>query len=387
MDLIEDDIIEMIEALKARNRQIVNDIYTFKLNTEYWWVGTAWDMNHFSQYDEEIANNERLIGALERRLQKIDEIEANVNDLFNTDGIYTIKAAIQTLYEGFSETDFVPITYPSICAITKLQSLGDKNPDPMGIRTGIDERFITVLNDDGTEKKDEKGYERGFGGAQGWLKPEITEYSCGVIAAVNAYLYLTGQTTITESEYVDLCDQFCDEHPIDKFLIEKADFGAIPSSMGDYIEDRCKEHGLSIKTSWNWYKGIDRYDTMKNMLANNIPVVWGLYSGRKKLTLYRYNAGNYIKEENDDEVSSHYVVATAIYEQEQADGSYRRMVEVSSYGQRYYINYDEYLDFTTSFYQEHPEYMIPSDGTGQGTLDGEAIANTIGSNIIEIRID
>jgi len=31
--------------------------------------------------------------------------------------------------------------------------------------------------------------------------------------------------------------------------------------------------------------------------------------------------------------------------------------------------------------------MIPPDGTGQGTIDGEAIANTIGSNIMEIRID
>ena len=360
VDLIEDDIIEMIEALKARNRQIVNDIYTFKLDTEYWWVGTAWDMNHFSQYNEEIANNERLIGALERRLQKIDEIEANVNGLFNTDGIYTIKAAIRTLYEGFSETDFVPITYPSICSITKLQNLGDENPDPRGIRIGI-------------------------GGAQGWLDPKISEDSCGVVAAVNIYLYITGQTTISKSAYVDLCEQFCNEHPVNTALIGV--LGAVPSTMGDYIEDRCEEHGLSVKTSWNWYKSVDQYDTMKKMLADNIPVVWGLNSARKELTLYSYKDGNYVKLKEDDEASSHYVVATAIYEQEQADGSYRRMVEVSSWGEKFYIDYDEYLDFTTSFYQEHPEYMIPPDGTGQGTIDGEAIWNTIGSDILEIKID
>ncbi len=389
VDLIEDDIIDQIHSLRNLNEMLEDDIAELR-NKPRDILHRIMDPIGYEQvclnYEYMISRNELLIKALERKLQKIDEIEANVNGLFNTDGIYTIKAAIRTLHEGFSETDFVPITYPSICAITKLQSLGDKNPDPMGIRTGLDERFITVLNDDGTEKK-EDDIELGFGGDQDWLVPEMSEVSCGVVAVVNTYLYITGQTTITESEYVDLCDRFCDEHPIDKFLIEKANFGAIPSSMGNYIEDRCREHGLSIKTSWNWYKGIDQYETMKNMLANNIPVVWGLYSGRKELTLYSYENDSYIKKDDDDKVSSHYVVATAIYEQEQADGSYRRMVEVSSYGQRYYIDYDEYLDFTTSFYQENLEYMIPPDGTGQGTIDGEAIANTIGSNILEIKLD
>ncbi len=390
VDLIEDDIIDQIHSLRNLNEMLEDDIAELR-NKPRDILHRIMDPVSYEQvclnYEYMISRNELLIKALERKLQKIDEIEANVNGLFNTDGIYTIKAAIRTLHEGFSETDFVPITYPSICAITKLQSLGDKNPDPMGIRTGLDERFITVLNDDGTEILDDKNNVLDFGGAQEWLDPDREKYSCGVVAAVNTYLYMTGQTTVTKRDYVHLCDQFCDEHPIDKFLIEKAKFGAIPPSMGDYLEDRCREHGLSIKTSWNWYKGVDRYETMKKMLANNIPVVWGLDSGRKELTLYSYENDSYIKKNRNDEVSSHYVVATAIYEQEQADGSYRRMVEVSSYGQRYYIDYDEYLDFTTSFYQENPEYMIPPDGTGQGTIDGEAIANTIGSNIMEIRID
>ena len=85
--------------------------------------------------------------------------------------------------------------------------------------------------------------------------------------------------------------------------------------------------------------------------------------------------------------NSHYVVATAIYEQEQADGSYRRMVEVSSWGERYYIDYDEYLDFSMSVFQEHPEYVAPTYDTGQPLIDGEAIVNMIGSNILEIKID
>ena len=388
VDLIEDDIIDQIHSLRNLNEMLEDDIAELR-NKPRDILHRIMDPVGYEQvclnYEYMISRNELLIKALERKLQKIDEIEANVNGLFNTDGIYTIKAAIRTLHEGFSETDFVPITYPSICAITKLQSLGDKNPDPMGIRTGLDERFITVLNDDGTEKKGKNNIELGFGGNQDWIDLEISESSCGVVAAVNTYLYITGQTTITESEYVGLCKQFYNEHPLNTILIRKV--GAVPSAMGDYIEDRCREHGLSIKTSWNWYKGSDQYDTMKKMLADNIPVIWGLYSCRKELTLYRYNAGNYIQEKDYDKVNSHYVVATAIYEQEQTDGSYRRMVEVSSWGKRFYIDYDEYLDYTTSFYQEHPEYVIPPDGMGQGTIDGEAIVNTIGSNIVEIKID
>lgn len=390
VDLIEDDIIDQIYSLRNLNEMLWDDIKELRSKPRDILHRILNPVNYEQvcvNYERLISRNELLIKALERQLEKIDEIEANVNGLFNTDGIYTIKAAIRTLHEGFSETDFVPITYPSICSITKLQNLGDENSDPRGIRTGIDERFITVLNDDGTEIRDEKNNVLDFGGAQKWLDPEISEHSCGVVAAVNTYLYITGQTTISKNEYIDLCEQFCNEHPIDKFLIKKAEFGAVPSSMGNYLEDRCREHGLSIKTSWNWYKGVDQYDTMKKMLAGNMPVVWGFDSGGKELTLYTYDNGSYIQKNDKDKVSSHYVVATAIYEQEQANGSYRRMVEVSSWGKRYYIDYDEYLDFTTSFYQEHPEYMIPPDGTGQGTIDGEAIANTIGSNILEIKID
>ncbi|MCM1084530.1 MAG: hypothetical protein NC428_13780, partial [Clostridium sp.] len=161
-------------------------------------------------------------------------------------------------------------------------------------------------------------------------------------------------------------------------------FGAVPSTMGDYIVDRGSEYGLSIDTSWNWYNGVNQYDTMKKMLADNTPVIWGLYSVRKELMFYRYEKGAYVEEKY---VNSHYVVATAIYEQEQADGSYRRMVEVSSWGKRYYIDYDEFLDFTKSVYQEHPEYAAPTYDTGQLLIDGEAVINVIGSNIMVIEIE
>ncbi|MCM1173398.1 MAG: hypothetical protein NC393_14905, partial [Clostridium sp.] len=136
VDLVEDEIIEQIAALKTRNTQIRNDMDELNYYKEHWWIGNIPAIYRYYRYDDEITNNNLLIKALERQLQKIDDIEAKVKCLFSTDGIDSINSAIRALDEGFSETDFVPITYPSICAITKLQSLGDKDPDPRGIRTG-----------------------------------------------------------------------------------------------------------------------------------------------------------------------------------------------------------------------------------------------------------
>lgn len=383
VDLVEDEIIEQIEALRARNRQIEYDMKAIKRCIEHRWITETDGSFKYSQYYIEITNNKHMIEILNQKLENIDDIEVSVKSLFSTDGIDSIKSAIRALHEGFSETDFVPITYPSICAITKLKSLEDEVPDPRGIRTGIDESFITVLNDDGTEKKGKNNIELGFGGNQDWLDPKIVSHSCGVVAAVNTYLYITGQTTITESEYADLCMQFCDEHPLDNFLIEKDIFGAIPSSMGDYIEDRGEEYGISISTRWNWYKGVNQYDTMKKMLADNIPVIWGLYSVSEDLTFYKYEKDTYVARKH---LNSHYVVATAIYEQEQADGSYRRMVEVSSWGERYYIDYDEFLDFSEVYFIKHPDFTI-GNVFGNPFIEGEKIINSIGSNIMEIKIN
>ena len=364
VDLVEDEIIEQIEALRARNRQIEYDMEELKRYVEHRWITETYGSFKYSQYYIEITNNKHMIESLNQKLQQIDDIEASVKSLFSTDGIDSIKSAIRTLHEGFSETDFVPITYPSICAITKLKSLEDEIPNPMGIRTGIDENFITVLNDDGTVMDDGKG----FGGAQSWLDPEIGDHACGIVAAVNTYLYITGQTTITKSQYIKLCEQFCEEHPINTALI--GSMGAIPPSMGDYIEDRCREYGISINADWNYFKGTDQYDTMKKMLANNIPVILGLHSqeayktNENELKLYKFEKENF---EHKKDVGSHYVVVTAIYEQEQADGSYKRMIEVSSWGEKYYIDYDEYLDFAKA------------NGINK-------IINNIGSNIMEIKI-
>ncbi len=110
VDLIEDEIIEQIEALRARNRQIEDDMEALKRYIEHRWITETYGSFKYSQYYIEITNNKHLIEILNQKLEKIDDIEASVKSLFSTDGIDSIKSAIRALHEGFSETDFVPIT-------------------------------------------------------------------------------------------------------------------------------------------------------------------------------------------------------------------------------------------------------------------------------------
>ncbi len=61
------------------------------------------------------------------------------------------------------------------------------------------------------------------------------------------------------------------------------------------------------------------------------------------------------------------------------------MVEISSWGKKCYVDYDEYEVFKRSVlsqtYEQNPNlYMMP-------TIDGEGIVNNIGSSIIKIEIN
>ena len=145
-----------------------------------------------------------------------------------------------------------------------------------------------------------------------------------------------------------------------------------------------EQENLKIHAKWNCFSNDNEYQTMKDMLKNNIPVVWGLYSMNSCLKLYQWDktTESYIEFTT---VSSHYVVVTGIYEIKREDGSIKKMVEISSWGKKCYVDYDEYEVFKRSVlsqtYEQNPNlYMMP-------TIDGEGIVNNIGSSIIKIEIN
>ena len=95
----------------------------------------------------------------------------------------------------------------------KLGNLKIDSVSLQGDRIGLNTDFITIIDDNGMllEK---------FGGDQSWLDDSVSDSSCGVIAIVNTYLYMTGQTTITKKDYIELCKRFLNDNKFDNILIE-----------------------------------------------------------------------------------------------------------------------------------------------------------------------
>ena len=309
--------------------------------------------------------------------QMLDEIEKNIVNLFDNGILSNINYAVDILKQSYESKDFSPITYPDVMLFYKLGNLKIDSVSLQGDRIGLNTDFITIIDDNGMllEK---------FGGDQSWLDDSVSDSSCGVIAIVNTYLYMTGQTTITKKDYIELCKRFLNENKFDNILIEK-NFGALPTTMCRYLERLCiEQENLKIHAKWNCFSNDNEYQTMKDMLKNNIPVVWGLYSMNSCLKLYQWDktTESYIEFTT---VSSHYVVVTGIYEIKREDGSIKKMVEISSWGKKCYVDYDEYEVFKRSVlsqtYEQNPNlYMMP-------TIDGEGIVNNIGSSIIKIEIN
>lgn len=379
-NLIEDDIINQINELNSRNLTINNEINDIDDALDKWYIKLFLSSNYeklknyyyFSQQ-----NNKNMIETLKRKLQKIDEIEKNIVNLFDNGILSNINYAVDILKQSYESKDFSPITYPDVMLFYKLGNLKIDSVSLQGDRIGLNTDFITIIDDNGMllEK---------FGGDQSWLDDSVSDSSCGVIAIVNTYLYMTGQTTITKKDYIELCKRFLNENKFDNILIEK-NFGALPTTMCRYLERLCiEQENLKIHAKWNCFSNDNEYQTMKDMLKNNIPVVWGLYSMNSCLKLYQWDktTESYIEFTT---VSSHYVVVTGIYEIKREDGSIKKMVEISSWGKKCYVDYDEYEVFKRSVlsqtYEQNPNlYMMP-------TIDGEGIVNNIGSSIIKIEIN
>lgn len=192
--MIEDDIINQINELNSRNLTINNEINDIDDALDKWYIKLFLSSNYEklkNYYYFELQNNKNMIETLKRKLQKIDEIEKNIVNLFDNGILSNINYAVDILKQSYESKDFSPITYPDVMLFYKLGNLKIDSVSLQGDRIGLNTDFITIIDDNGMllEK---------FGGDQSWLDDSVSDSSCGVIAIVNTYLYMTGQTTITK---------------------------------------------------------------------------------------------------------------------------------------------------------------------------------------------
>ncbi len=215
-------------------------------------------------------------------------------------------------------------------------------------RVGITEPFVVVSD----------GISHYFGGRQEWYdmfqKPKLHKYGCGIVAAVNTYLYLTGNTKVTKAEFMSFTDEFIQMYPFSRLFLNTG-LGVLPWQMTSYIKRKCKAYGINVRADWKGRGGIDSlYEKMKEALRKDTPVIWAFFNLKPshKIQFYKYIDGKFKDtyfdehdiEQKYDGVNSHYVTVTALYEKSQ-EGHMERWVEISSWGSKYYVNYREFEIF------------------------------------------
>ena len=202
-------------------------------------------------------------------------------------------------------------------------------------RIGLNTNYIQVVDVDGTAS---------YGGSQLWFKEEsldIYRQGCGVIAAVDACLYMTKTYRITRTAYIGLVDDFIKHRFLMRLFLKGKRFaiGVVPAQITSYLN---AGHFFtdSHRFIWNGRHGhIHMYDSLKEMLIDEIPVIWGLYFVGKTIRLYTCDSQGHLVD-TGQKINNHYVTVTGVLED---TDSHIRIIEVSSWGKRYYIDYEEYL--------------------------------------------
>ena len=129
----------------------------------------------------------------------------------------------------------------------------------------------------------------------------------------------------------------------------------IPTSIQSVFNDVFDTCDLPYNATWGLSCDfVKTYVRIEKMVRNNIPVIFSFDNGfsDEKLKLYTSTDEKSYSFNMDDAVSSHYMAVTGIieYSDEIADRiRHQRMLEISSWGKKYYIDFDEYAPFMSPF--------------------------------------
>ena len=241
--------------------------------------------------------------------------------------------------------------------------------DANRVRIGtVSDSFVEINYVDGSGKN-----VTSYGGDQSWFRDgpfhgnAIDLNGCGIIAAVNQYLYLTGQTQISQADYKKMVHGFLkakdqltparEKISLGRIAAIYGPTGALPTQMTDYVDNMCADKGMKVFSNWDYFQDYEHdYESIKKQLNNGVPVIWAMHdfenafkndTSKLGVSFYSYDSSNGTYTKSGAEASSHYVVITAIYEEKDTAGTSRRMLEISSWGKKYYVDYDQYIDFVS----------------------------------------
>lgn len=211
------------------------------------------------------------------------------------------------------------------------------------------------------------GEEQSYGGNQGWLMSQnqiITNQGCGCISASDIILYLAYEgkyniddtynvkfegNNINKNNYIDYILKMNDNY----FTVDENGIKGTEIAIG--MNRYFRNNEIKLKAEWK-LSDIDFLDTIKEMLENDIPVSMSAnklkskYEDDYKIKMYQpKNTDDWWRKTNQEVVNtfcSHYVTVTAMAE-DQISG--KNWFQVSSWGKKYYIDCDEYLEYADHY--------------------------------------
>lgn len=209
-------------------------------------------------------------------------------------------------------------------------------------------------------KKEYISVDGSFGGNQRWLRKDadkantLSDYGCGLISANDVLLHISDKANSTSKEKYIAAIREMNRRYFHVLPFLGVSGIMLSFYMRIYLFMHRKHFDKRYKVRWGVLPK-RQFACIKEMLENDIPVVLsigpGLIRGRKKeLPLYSLNEPDgkpHFTQVNS--VKDHYINVTGIIEAESST-----MLEISSWGKRYYIDYNEYRDFV----RKHDNYLF-----------------------------
>ncbi len=196
--------------------------------------------------------------------------------------------------------------------------------------------------------------EKSYGGSQSWSSSRIMrKYGCGVVGVSDMLLYLGLHKADYDTDLfhgILLEDGTLSFPRYDRYLLKMRKryvpvipgFGipgwALPTAINKYF----RHYRINLKAKWCICTG-QILPRIEMMLRQDIPVILAIgpnfpfFWGRKKLSLYRHENGEYVPA---TEIKAHFVVVTGIVD------SY---LQISSWGREYYLSWHEYLKYIKKY--------------------------------------
>ena len=180
---------------------------------------------------------------------------------------------------------------------------------------------------------------KSFGGSQEWYKGNIKGWGCGLVAATDILSYIRGENSFGFEDYTKrLMGNEKDYFHVFKKL------GVSGFRLAHSLNVFFKKNNMPYRAKWGVNKN-KLFASIVEMLDADIPVMISVGPGlfkKDRIDFYEYNPARINKFVPVIKCKDHYVTITGIKEYND-----KVFLEISSWGEKYYINFREYTDYVS----------------------------------------